>query len=155
MEIVTRNSTDDNNHNSSGPSGERGPSRHRAAAYPRLRGLHRLRASPGRGANENQSGLIVGRATQVVTGASFRARVSPESRKNLLPVELLAASSRPAPPSVTQDDAPSLHGIKDHPACTAERYRDVFTLPLAGMFTGGLGSPEIIKGCVSHWDPPS
>ena len=90
--------------------------------------------------------MIVGWATQVVTGASFRAHVSPDSSKNLLPVELLEASPRPDPPSVTQEAAPSLPVIKDPLAGAAEQYQDVLTLSLARISTGRLGRPERIKG---------
>ena len=90
--------------------------------------------------------MIFGRATQVVTGASFRAHVSPDSRKNLLPVELLAASFRPTPTSITQEAAPSHPIIKDPPAGAVEQYQDVLTLSLAGISTGRLGRPETIKG---------
>ena len=61
-------------------------------------------------------------------------------------MELLAASSRPAPPSVTQEAAPSPTVIKDPPSGAAEQYQDVLTLYLAGISTGRLGRPKTIKG---------
>ena len=90
--------------------------------------------------------MIFGRATQVVLGAILRAHVSPDSSQNPPSVEIPEASSQPAPPSVTQDAAPSPPGIKDLPAGAAERYQDVLTLPLAGMFTGRVGLPKTIEG---------
>ena len=51
---------------------EQGPSCQRAAISSRHRIFgSRLRASPGRGDDEAQAGLIVGRVTQVVPGASL------------------------------------------------------------------------------------
>ena len=61
-------------------------------------------------------------------------------------MELPAASSRPAPPIVTQEAAPIPPGIKDPPASTAEQYQDVHTLSLAGIFTGWVGRSETIEG---------
>ena len=127
-------------------SGERGSSRQRAAAFLRLWDLHRLRASPGRGAEEARSGLIVGLATQVVPGASIRARVSLASRQDPPPVELPKTISQPTLPRVTQEAAPRPPSIKDTPAGAAERYQEVPNLPLAGMSTGRVGRLETIEG---------
>ena len=105
-----------------------------------------LRASMVRGAGEAQAGLIFGRATQVVPGASIRAHVSLESKDNPPPVELPSASTQPVPPSVTQEAALSLPGIKDPPDGTDDQYRDVLPLPLVGMFNCWVGSSETIEG---------
>ena len=90
--------------------------------------------------------MIVGRATQVLPGASLRAHVSPARNQNPPPVELPAASPRPVPTSVIQQAALRPLRIKDPPAGAAERYWDVLPLTLAGMFTGWKGLPKTIKG---------
>ena len=90
--------------------------------------------------------MIFGQATQVVPGTSIRAHISPARIHNPPPVELPAASTWSAPPSITQEVAPSLTGIKDLPYGTEEQYQDVLTLPLAGMFTSLVGRPDMIKG---------
>ena len=81
----------------------------------------------------------------MVPGASLQAHVVPARRHNSLPVEPQEASPRPVPPRVTKEAAPSQPGTKDPPAGAEERYRDVITLPLAGMFTGRAGRPETIE----------
>ena len=90
-------------------------------------------------------GLIVGRVTQVVPGASLRAHVSLSSRKKPPLVEISSDSPQPVPPSATQEAAPSPPVTKDNPTGKAERYRDVLPVPLDGMFTGRAGRPETIE----------
>ena len=79
-------------------------------------------------------------------GARLQAHVSPASMQNPQPVEIPSASPQPAPPSFTQEAAPSLLRIKDPLAGATEQYRDVLPLFLAGMFTVLAGRPKTIKG---------
>ena len=72
--------------------------------------------------------------------------VHPARRHNPPPVELPEARPLHAPPSITQEAALSLPGIKDPLDGAAERYRDILTLPLAGMFTGWIERPKTTKG---------
>ena len=127
------------------PSGNQGPSHQRAAASLRHRIFgSRLCVSPGRGADKAQAGLIVGRVTQVVPGASLRAHVSLSSRKKPPLVEISSDSPQPVPPSATQEAAPSLPVTKDNLAVTAERYQDVLPLPSASMLIVWVGLPKTI-----------
>ena len=73
-------------------------SHQRAAAYPRLQYLHRLRVSLGRGDDKARAGLIVCRANQVVPGASLQAHVSLADRQNPPTRELPTEITHPTPP---------------------------------------------------------
>ena len=107
---------------------------------------NRLHASPGREADEVRAGLIVSRATQVVSCASLRAHVYLSSRQNPPPLEPPEASPQPVPTSVRQEAALIPPGTKDTLAGVAEQYWYVLPLPLAGIFTGQVGRPDSIEG---------
>ena len=118
-----------------------GASCQRLALSPRLRIIVSLtRASPSIGADEARTRFIVGRDTQVVLGASLRAHVSPTRRRKSSSVEPPLTSTRLMTPGVTQEDAAISPGSKDpSTGVTTERYWDVLTLLLAGMFSGRPG----------------
>ena len=132
----------------SGTSGEWGASRRRLALSLRRRIIVIwTRASRGIGVEKARTEFIVGRDTQVVPGASLRAHVSPTRRQNTLSVEPPLTSPRIMTPGVTQEDAAIPPGSKNpSTSMTTEIYQDVLPLPLADMFSGRSGRPEMLGG---------
>ena len=103
-------------------------------------------AFPSGGYDKAQSGLVLRRGTQVIPGSSLCAHVSPTSRCNRSSVGPPPPSPLLTPPGVTQEAAEVPPRAKDPPTglTTRERYREVLTLPLDGMFSCRAGRPETI-----------
>ena len=90
--------------------------------------------------------MIVGRATQVLPGASLRAHVSPARNQNPPPVELTAASPCPVPTSVIQEAALRPLRIKDPPAAQRKDTGTSFPSLWPACSPDGRGSPRRSKG---------